>query len=122
VVAGAGEPSAQGAFADAPDPFEHGDFDAFGQEGQRFGDARGVGLQTVQDGLAADGELVAAGLTAQVLDAFVLAVGAIQDQGVAGLVSDAIIWTSRVMAGEALGAAGLLSASLAADGVPRWGR
>jgi hypothetical protein len=71
--AGAHEPGTQGAFADAPNPFEHGGIHAFGQEGQGFGDASGVGLQAVQDGLAADGELVAAGLTAQVLDPLVRA-------------------------------------------------
>jgi hypothetical protein len=119
---GAGEPSGQGAFADAPGPFEDGDIDPFGQEGQGFGHASGVGLEAVRDGLAADGELVAAGLTAQVLDPLVLAVGAIEDQSMAGLVRDAIIGTGWVMASEAFGAAGLLSASPAPGGTPGRGQ
>ena len=73
VEASTGEPGTQGAFADAPDSFEDGDIHPFGQEGQGFGHTGGVGLQAVEDGLAADGELVAAGLTAEVLDALVLA-------------------------------------------------
>jgi hypothetical protein len=43
------------------------------------GHASRVGLPTVTDGLAADGEPVAAGLTAQVMDPIVLAVGVIED-------------------------------------------
>jgi len=62
--AGAGEPGTQGAFADAPDPFEDGDVHAFRQEGQGFGHAGGVGFQAVENRIAADREFAAAGLTA----------------------------------------------------------
>jgi hypothetical protein len=81
-----------------------------------------VGLQAVEDCVAADGELVAGSLTAQVLDVLVLAVSAIADQGMAGLVGNTIIGTGRVRAREAFGAVGLVSASSSSGGALRCGR
>jgi hypothetical protein len=105
--AAAGQPGADGHLPNAEDFFDGGDIDAHHQEVQDLGYRGGKGLQAIQDGMTPDGELLAAELTAQVLNAFVFAMGSVSDQGMEGLIRDQIVVAEWIGAEISLCADGL---------------
>ena len=71
--------------------------------------------------MAADGELVFARLAEKIMDVFVLAVFAIRDQGMEGLIRDAVVSTPWVIARQTFGDRAFLASPGAANFTP-WRR
>jgi len=94
--AAAGQPGAEGHFPSAKDFFEHGDLHPNHEQVQDSGNGSGQGFQAVQNRVKTDGELLAAELAAQILNALIFSVRAISNEGMDVLVIDQVVITAWI--------------------------
>ncbi len=103
VLAGPRQPGGDRALAVPEHSDGCGDREAFSHRTEDFCDPGGCGFEAIEGRVPTGGEGGLAGLTAEGLDALVVAVRAIADQGVHIRVGDAEIIAGGVRAGEAIG-------------------
>ncbi len=123
MFAGPRQPGADGAFAVPKHTRRRSDREPFGERTQDFRNSGGSCFEAIERRIATGGEGRSAGLTAKGLDAFILAVRPIADQGVNVRVGDPVIGAGRVRAGESVGGDAFRSTTSALEFAPwtnRW--
>ena len=122
VITAAREPGADGGFTDAEYFFEGGSIDAQGEQMEFRTNCLGISLQAIQDRVFVAGELCFAGLAAQVLNGFMLAMVAISDESMDSLIGNGVIGARYVGAEVTLGGDGFLFSAFAFTLHPRNGQ
>jgi len=102
VLPSAGQPGGDCGMAVAKDPYCRRDIHPFCERSQHLRNTLGCGFEAVQWRISARAEGGAAGLAAQGLDAFALAVGAVTNQRVNLRVGDLVVQARGVRAREAM--------------------
>ena len=113
------EPGGDRAFAVAKHPYGSRNTEAFGQCTHDSRDARGGRFEAIERGMPAGSEGRSARLTAEGLDALVLAMRPIADEGVDGGVGDAVVGTGSIGTSKAVGDDALWGAAPALELAPR---
>ena len=102
-----GQPGVEVYFPKTKDFCDGREFHLDHEQVQDSGNGGGQGFQAIQDGVMADGELLAAELAAQVLDALIFSMCAIFDERVEGLSLNQKAIAAWIDAEQAMGANGL---------------